>query len=96
MAKLASDSSLLRREFLRLAITLGGAAALASILEGCSEAGIDLETLPSPTGPEVPSLVPEFTPATTPVPEGLKTRQTRSFLPTENKGWQSDSFHQDE
>ena len=38
-----------RREFLKLASTLGGAAALTSFLQACSQAGIDPTTVLSPT-----------------------------------------------
>lgn len=87
MAKLGSNSSLSRREFLRLATALGGAAALSSLLEGCSKAGIDQKTLLSPTGaPETPTLVQEFTPATTPIPEEpqpIETTTVPSATPAE-------------
>jgi uncharacterized protein (DUF362 family) len=87
MAKLGSNSSLSRREFLRLATALGGAAALSSLLEGCSKAGIDQKTLLSPTGaPETPTLVQEFTLATTPIPEEpqpIETTTVPSATPAE-------------
>lgn len=87
MAKPGSVSCLSRREFLRLATALGGAAALASVLEGCTNAGLDQETLLSPTGvPEVPTLVQESASTTTPIPERPKPTETDalpSATPTE-------------
>lgn len=77
MAKPGSTSPLSRREFLRLAAALGGAAALSSLLEGCSKAGIDPRTLLSPTGTlEIPTPVQEFTPPTTPIPEEPRPTET--------------------
>lgn len=40
-----------RRDFLKLSSTLGGAVALSSFLQACSQAGIDPTTVFSPTGP---------------------------------------------
>ncbi len=40
-----------RRDFLKLASTLGSAAALSSFLQACSQAGIDPTTVLSPTSP---------------------------------------------
>jgi len=68
MADLDSNSPLSRREFLRLATALGGATALAAVLEGCSPAGIDPETqLTSTASPEVPTPVQESAPTATPI-----------------------------
>ncbi len=87
MTKPGSNSSLSRREFLRLVTALGGAAALSTFLEGCSKAVIEPETLLSPTGAsEVPTPVQEFASATAPVPEEPKPTETNtvpSAIPTE-------------
>lgn len=87
MVKLDTHSSLSRRDFLRLATALGGAAALASFLEGCSKAGIDQERLLSPTGTrEAPTLARESGSTTTPAPEGstpIETNAASSATPTE-------------
>lgn len=77
MAKPGTNFSLSRRGFLRLAAALGGAAAAASFLEGCSKAGIDQETLLSPTGAaEVPTLARGVAPAATSPPAGPKPTAT--------------------
>lgn len=54
-----SSSSLSRRDFLRISIALGGAAALTSFLEGCSKPQIPQEAFISATGtPENPTKTP--------------------------------------
>lgn len=69
MDKPDSGTSLTRREFLRLAAALGGSAALASFLEGCSRAGIDPETLLSPTATTgAPTPTRELPSTSTPAP----------------------------
>jgi len=82
MVKLSSNSSLNRRDFLRIATALGGAAALASFLEGCSKAGISEGTLPSPTDTrEISKLTTKMAPPTIPVPETIKPTETNIALP---------------
>jgi len=77
--KQGSNSSLSRREFLRIATALGGGAALASFLEGCSKAGINPEVLLSPTSTrEVPTLSQSNEATTTNVPEGVKPTDTET------------------
>jgi uncharacterized protein (DUF362 family) len=89
VAKGNSSSSLTRRDFLRLASAVGGAAALASFLEACSKAGIDPETILSATNTisvPVPTLVQETEPATTPIPQQIQpteTQVTPAETPTE-------------
>ena len=87
MAKPGSNSSLSRREFLRLAAALGGTAALASFLEGCSKAGIDPQTLLSPTvAPESPTPFQDFAIATSPAteePTPTEMQTAPSATPTE-------------
>ncbi len=79
MNKQGSNSSLSRREFLRIATALGGGAALASFLEGCSKAGINPEVLLSPTSTrEVPTLSQSNEATTTNVPEGVKPTDTET------------------
>lgn len=66
MAKTGSNSSMSRRDFLRLTTALGGAAVLTSFLEGCSKAEIAPETATSPTGtPEIPTPTQEMVPTPT-------------------------------
>jgi len=66
----STNSTTSRREFLRFATTMGGAAALAAVLGGCSNAGADQETLPSPAGTsEEPTLVQTPASAATLLPE---------------------------
>lgn len=75
-----SGSSLTRRDFLRLATAMGGAAALASFLDACSKAGIDLETLStstSPTASPVPTLALPTQPATAPTPQQVQPTETQ-------------------
>ena len=52
-----------RREFLKLASTLGGAAALTSFLQACSQAGVDPETILAPTSTQIPptEIIPTST-----------------------------------
>jgi uncharacterized protein (DUF362 family) len=91
MAKPDSNSSISRRDFLRLTITLGGATALASILEGCSKADLAQETLISRTEAlETPTLTQapsqEAAPTTTPTQEQTAPTETNpapSATPTE-------------
>ena len=87
MTEPASNSSLSRREFLRLAAALGGAAALASFLEACSQAGIDPRTLLTPTGaPHTPTPYKDPATATstaTEKPSPTETEIAPSATPTE-------------
>ena len=85
MADGNSNLHLNRRDFLRLATALGGAAALTSFLEACSKAGIDPETLLSPTNTVVmpsPTHISATEPAVTPVPEKVQSTETQA-TPTE-------------
>jgi uncharacterized protein (DUF362 family) len=80
-----SNLYLTRRDFLRLATALGGAAAMTSFLEACSKAGIDPETLLSLTNTVVmpsPTHVSATEPAATPVPEQVQSTETQA-TPTE-------------
>jgi uncharacterized protein (DUF362 family) len=75
-----SGSSLTRRDFLWLATAMGGAAALASFLDACSRAGVNLETLPastSPTGLPVHTLAQPTKPPTAPTPEQVQPTETQ-------------------
>ena len=73
------DSSLSRREFLRLLTAMGGAAALASVLESCSRAGIAQQNELPPTHTlQSPAPVQEWTSTATPVP--LKPAPTQTAL----------------
>ena len=79
MAKPASNSILSRRDFLRISIALGGAAALTSFLEGCSKAEIDPGTMISPTDThDIPTLIQEMVPTTTPDQEQIKPDETNT------------------
>ena len=69
MTKQEIDPSLNRRDFLRLAASLGGAAALASFLEACSKAGVDPATILAPTDTQVlPTQTQEIPSTSTPSP----------------------------
>jgi uncharacterized protein (DUF362 family) len=69
MTKPEIDPSLNRRDFLRLAASLGGAAALTAFLEACSKAGIDPATVLAPTEPPVlPTRTQGITSTSTPSP----------------------------
>ena len=73
MKKPVPNASFSRRDFLRMATALGGAAALASFLEACSQAEIAHETLVSPISTlEVPTAAPEMTPTTALVQEDIE------------------------
>ena len=83
MADTGSHSSLSRRDFLRLAATLGGAAALASFLESCAKAGIAQQTPMPPTGAaETPTLAQDLPPTTTPVAGEPLLAATPTTAPT--------------
>lgn len=47
--KMDGNSTLNRRDFLRIATAMGGAAALAAFLEACSQAGVNQELVVLPT-----------------------------------------------
>ncbi len=87
MPKRASYSPLSRREFLRRVTALGGAAALAAALEGCSKTGIDQATpLSTNAVPEGPTITPEQASATATVtqePKPTDTNPVPSATPTE-------------
>jgi len=77
MVKPKSNSPLSRREFLRITLTLGGAAALASFLEGCSKIEVAQETITSPTdAPLKSTATPERTPTDTPAQEQIEPTET--------------------
>jgi len=59
-----------RREFLKLLSTVGGAAALSSFLQACTQAGIDPTTLITPAQTQVePTQIPTETATATSKPE---------------------------
>lgn len=76
-------SALSRREFLRLAATMGEAAALALFLEACSKAGVDAETVLAPTGvAETPtSIQATATPTATDMPKPTETEPAAPATP---------------
>ena len=82
-----------RREFLKLASTVGGAAALASFLQACSQAGINPTTIIPPTtthttSPVTPLPSPTSTdlPTESPQPEATPTTvEARAAF--ESPGW---------
>jgi hypothetical protein len=77
------DSSLSRREFLRLLTAMGGASALASVLESCSRAGIAQQNALPPTHThQSPAPVQEWTSTATPVPPKPAPTQT-AFAPSD-------------
>jgi len=79
MAKLASDSSISRKDFLRIATALGGAAALTSFLEACSKAGISQTTPLTPTeAREIPTRTQEMAPTMTASTEPIKPTETHA------------------
>lgn len=79
MARNERNSSLNRRDFLRIATTLGGAAALATFLESCSKTGIDQELLFSPTEARI---APTLTQAAQPTPTGVPTQMQPTEIET--------------
>ena len=83
MAKLVPNSFLSRREFLRMVAALGGGAALATFLEGCSQAEIAQVTAISPSDtPELPTATQESAPTVTPTQEEIMPTETQP-APTE-------------
>ena len=66
-----------RRDFLKLASTLGGAAALTSFLQACSQAGIDPTTILAPTSTHT------FSP-TEPLPSPTSTETAEDYLEPED------------
>jgi uncharacterized protein (DUF362 family) len=79
MAELGSNSSLSRKDFLRIATALGGAAALASFLEACSNAGIGQESILVPTDTwQAPTLAQTETPTMIPSPEPARPTDTQT------------------
>jgi uncharacterized protein (DUF362 family) len=87
MAKLTPDSFLSRRDFLRTITALGGGAALAAFLEGCSQGEIVAGTAIPPTGtPELPTPTRESAPTATPTQEETMPTETQpapTATPTE-------------
>jgi len=87
MVKPDSNSKLNRRDFLRTVTALGGMAALASFMEGCSEAELAQGTAISPSGtPEMPTPTRETAPTTTSTQEESMPTETEpapSATPTE-------------
>jgi uncharacterized protein (DUF362 family) len=64
------DGHFSRREFLQLVYTLGGAAALTSFLQACSQAGIDPTTVFTPTNTHsLPTITSTPEPTSTDVEE---------------------------
>ncbi len=79
MVKPSFNSSLSRRAFLRITTALGGAAALTSFLEGCTEAKLQKETLIPPTDAQNSSmLTQDLAPTTTSALEQIKPTQTNT------------------
>jgi uncharacterized protein (DUF362 family) len=77
VAKRIPNSELSRREFLRMVAALGGGAALAAFLEGCSMVEIAQVTVVSPTeAPEMPTPTSESTPTTTPTQKEIMPTET--------------------
>jgi uncharacterized protein (DUF362 family) len=77
VAKRIPNSELCRREFLRMVAALGGGAALAAFLEGCSMVEIAQVTVVSPTeAPEMPTPTSESTPTTTPTQKEIMPTET--------------------
>lgn len=64
------DGKLSRREFLQFVSTMGGAAALTSFLQACSQAGIDPTIFFTPTNTDpIPTLTSTLEPTSTAVQE---------------------------
>lgn len=79
MTKQDSNSSLNRREFLRIANVFGRVAALAAFLEACSKVGLDQEMPLSPTDTwEATTPTHEAEPTITSVPEEIKPTDTEA------------------
>jgi uncharacterized protein (DUF362 family) len=90
MNEFRSNSPLSRREFLQLAAALGGASALALLLEGCSESvsGTELTLSPTADATEVPTLIQKTAttrPTVTEGPTPTETETIASVTPTETK-----------
>lgn len=79
MTKPVSNSSFSRRDFLRTLTALGGATALASFLEACSQAEIVQGTLASPTNSlELATSTPEIAPTSATAQEGITATEEHS------------------
>lgn len=79
MTKQDPNSSLNRREFLRIASVFGRVAALTAFLEACSKVGLDQELSPSPTNTlEAATPSQEAEPTITSVPEEIKPTDTEA------------------
>lgn len=85
MAKRSSKSTLNRREFLRRAAALGGAAALASALEGCSIVDFEQGTPPTSTSVlQTRTFTPEsLQPTSEETSQPAETQAVPSATPTE-------------
>ena len=77
-----------RRDFLNLISTLGGAAALASFLQACSQAGID------PTSISSPQIAQSTIPPTV-QPEPIKTNTEDEIMSLESESTQTDSLSEE-
>ena len=87
MKKPDFNSILSRRDFLRITTALGGAAALASFLEGCSTAEQAQGTLTSPTDTVgLPTPVQEMEPTMTSTKEPPKPTETSAAPSTTPTG----------
>ena len=66
-----------RRDFLKVSSTFGGAAALASFLQACSQAGIDPTTVLSPTSTQM-------VPPTDAIPSPTSSQTPEEFIELDN------------
>lgn len=83
MVKRISNSSLSRRELLRLIPILGGATALASFLQGCAMTDIDTEAPLSPTAASsMPASVQATVPAAATSTPEISQPTVTSVVPT--------------
>ena len=77
-----SNPKISRREFLRRVTALGGAAALVSVIDGCTKVEIDQTASATPTDiPKSPTMIRKSSPAATTVPEKPLPTETSS-MPT--------------
>ena len=77
MRKTHCNGGYSRRDFLKLASTFGGAAALASFLHACSQAGIDPTTVISPTNTKM-------VPPTDAIPSPTSSQTPEEFIEVDN------------
>lgn len=78
MDEMDSNSTLNRRDFLRIATAMGGAAALAAFLEACSQAGVEQEEVLLPTEAWI-------APTPTPKADSTPTSGAEQAQPTETE-----------